>query len=891
VKKIPLLITIGVTLLLIGGYFIYEKIALRKPLDSWDLVPATAVLVYEKDNCSSCIKSVSESSIWQTLSLTFDNVKNADTLKSFLTKSIFEENELLVSVHVVRKDDYDFVFYIPGNKDPLAALSVATSQSKLIRYATREFNSVPINEVMFSHQVFSFAKLENVWVGSFTPFLVEDVIRTFKSGKTNFKKELSKFQQLSHVTGDAGNLYVNVENFYNLLTVFSTDVPVLTRAFGRFSILDIKADDKTVFLNGFSVDSANKSDHVLSIFKHQSPVPFDLKNLISNRTIVLNSYGISDGASFFADRNLFVKSAGSHQTDSISELSRSLKIDIQSLYQSIHDELGVCFLESQKGTGFSKVLVLRTDQSSRWLSAFDKIAQKFSIDTIFYEQYADYEIREVPVSNFPEKLFWPLVTGFNHCFYTTVGNAILMSDNLDELKRFLTDIDNDDTWGKSVVHNQFLKTTLLESNISLYINTSKVWRLLDPVLQQRWKQLAKDNQRFLNSLGLGAIQFSHLNNNYYTSVSWKFKPLGKDQGNGNKNPQRFTTNFTSGILRLHAVKSHVSKSDEILLQDSLNDLSLVTDEGKVLWKLPIGDAIASEVHQIDFFANGKLQYLFATRDALHIVDRLGNYVEPYPLQLPGIEVEHVSIVDYDHSKKYRFLIADKKGKLWMYDKEGKNLEGWAPKDVGESLPFPPEHHRIKGKDYIIAIRRDGLVYLMTRRGEDLKHFPMNLEAKVAGDYYLDQGSTVVDTYFVVVSRDGYRIKFNPEGKIQSREALVKLSANTQFRMVTERSNKSYLIIQQDSKKVNILDESLKNIISNDAIGPNPVKISYADFGAGRIYISITDLTQDLTYIYDEQGTLLTTPPLESSLIEIRPGDSERGIVFFSFGKTLTIEPL
>ena len=60
------------------------------------------------------------------------------------------------------------------------------------------------------------------------------------------------------------------------------------------------------------------------------------------------------------------------------------------------------------------------------------------------------------------------------------------------------------------------------------------------------------------------------------------------------------------------------------------------------------------------------------------------------------------------------------------------LKDGSPKNIGESLFAPPRHYRIRGKDYIIAIRDDGNVYLMNRRGEVLKNFPLNLNARPSG---------------------------------------------------------------------------------------------------------------------------------------------------------------
>ena len=69
------------------------------------------------------------------------------------------------------------------------------------------------------------------------------------------------------------------------------------------------------------------------------------------------------------------------------------------------------------------------------------------------------------------------------------------------------------------------------------------------------------------------------------------------------------------------------------MQDSSRNIRLIASDGKVLWKLAVDGFITGDVEQVDYFNNGKLQYFFATPGVLHIIDRLGNYVEPYPVKI------------------------------------------------------------------------------------------------------------------------------------------------------------------------------------------------------------------------------------------------------------------
>jgi len=189
------------------------------------------------------------------------------------------------------------------------------------------------------------------------------------------------------------------------------------------------------------------------------------------------------------------------------------------------------------------------------------------------------------------------------------------------------------------------------------------------------------------------------------------------------------------------------------------------------------------------------------------------------------------------------------------------------------------------------VREDGIVYLMNRRGETLKNFPLNLDARPLGAYAVETGNSNTAASFVLVSREGFRIKFDVDGKIISRESLIKTTPEARFSMVLEEHGKAYLIIRQEARQLTIMNEELKEIIASDFVGNNPVDIRYDDFGGGKVYITITDKSQDLSFIYDGQGKLLTTLPLESNAMAVRPMRQAKLQTYSSLGHSLTMQPL
>jgi hypothetical protein len=726
-------------------------------------------------------------------------------------------------------------------------------------------------------------QLDGIWVGSFTPFLIEDVIRTYTSNdKSTFTNEITEVYSLPRIKGDPGNIFIHLRNFTSWLKIFPDDAVSFSN-FGQASLLDIKDTEQSFTLNGFSLTRKGE-ESLLSYFEHQSPVQFVLKRYISNRTIFAIDYGISDGAALYKNVTL---SKNKSVQDTLGSLART---DFAKLYSSLGKEMSACYLESRNGS-LSKILLFETEKPNEWLSALDLFSKAVEKeDTVFYEKYSTYEIREIEMNDFPGKIFHPLTSGFDQTYYTSIGNTIILSEQLEEIKQFVDDIDQENVWGKSVSFNKFLESTLLESNVSIYVNTPIAWNFLSYRLSPRWKNFISTNQSLLNSLELGAIQFGHLNESFYTNVTWTYSNEVVLPNQKTKKPDRLVTGLSSAIIsEPMVIKSHVSRNEEILLQDSLFNLYHFSSEGKILWRKQLDGPIIGEVKQVDFYKNGKLQHFFATTRTLHVIDRLGNYVAPFPAEVKARDLEFVSVVDYDNSKTYRFLVADKSGRLWLYDKEMQNLDGWKALNVDGGLFTPPRHHRIRGKDYMLAIRKDGRAFLMNRRGEIVKGFPLDLDARPAGDCFLEVGNSIATTSFTCISRDGFRIKFSLDGKLLSREALVKPSFETHFSLVAEQQGKSYLIKRQDANRLTLLNDEGVEVISNGFVGTNPVSIKYYDFGAGKVYVTITDLSQDTSFIYDGKGKLLNATPIEGKAIQLRPGTPDFPKTYVVDGNTLIIQ--
>jgi hypothetical protein len=886
VKGKAFVITFLILLSTAGAYWVYTEYVDQKSLTMWDLVPSSAVAVYDKGKCEECADSVLKTPMHSLVSIgLLSNYKNDSSVTNSLRKLTRQAS--LVSMHKTTWSRFDVVYYLEKLNAEKVWINLENGfkkRSAKFSIRNRVLNGVSIRELTLGTSIITWADIEDFRVISMTPILVEDVIRTTQDeiGKS-FKNWMTGVGSISTVKSDGGDVFFKLNEFVGSASLFTNSPSALL--LGNATVLDVKKVDQSLVLNGFTdVDS---SDHqsLLSFFQEQDPVPFELKKYVSNDAHYMLNLGISDGVAFGKRLRTVLPRV---KQDSLSAKLRLTKATVARLFETIGTEVGLFSMESP-GSASSRLLLINTKGFDFWQQTFDGLAERTKVDTFFVEQFSEYTIKKISTSGLVEFLFPTIIEDFDAVYYTQAGATFMLAGDIVALKMALEHIDQENTWGKSVEKNRFLETTLLESNVSFYADPAKTEKLLLDGLNEEWKKSFIENRSLYRNLNFSAVQFSHLNDNFYTHANLTFskrRVVNKEISSHTE----LVVSLSSGIFSAPiVVKNHNDKKFEILLQDSTQTLYLINKGGEIAWQRKLDGLIQGDVEQIDFFANGKLQYLMATDKSVYIIDRLGNSVNPFPTALNFIP-EHLYAVDYDHSKKYRFLFADKKGVLRMMDMQSQFLDGWKELNTGSELLSKPRHHRIAGKDYVSVLQKNGLFVLYSRRGELLKNFPVDLKGRPRGDYYLRAGDRNEKPHFVFVLAEGLRVKLDLNGKEISRETMVKPLLDTNFKLVKEEKEKAYVIVQQDNKNLAIINDQLQTIVTNDFVGLNSVEVAYYDFGAGHVFYTVVDSDQDLGYVYDGEGKLLNVQPFECHSMSL-VWEQNQVRVAVTYGSSLRISSL
>ena len=405
---------------------------------------------------------------------------------------------------------------------------------------------------------------------------------------------------------------------------------------------------------------------------------------------------------------------------------------------------------------------------------------------------------------FMDKIFdkEKLISGNLLLNISTSNNLILLDGVIDncniktEDKSRLEEIKNDD---KSLYFE--FETDLLEEYDALITNQDKEFNFFEFE-----KTKAKDFKIFQFKNGDNILNINGIISEF------------KTESNNGEDNLKFEINLANDIiLGPIIVKNHINNKNEIIVQDSENKIHLINSDGQVEWTKKINGKILKEIHQIDTYKNGKLQYVFNTENNLFVIDRKGRNVGRFPLKFDDKITKPISIFDYDKNKNYRLLITQNR-ELFMFDSKGKRVKGFEYKKKSEIIT-KPKHFRISGKDIIVFKTIDELL-ILDRRGK--------IRIKPKGNYnYSNNEIYQHENNLVSTSNKNEIVKINMKGDVKIGESM---SFNSKL-----ISSKNLLITLQ------------KNIIAN--LGKE-TEIEFGKYDGFKIY----NLNKnEFVTVYDSQN--------------------------------------
>lgn len=137
------------------------------------------------------------------------------------------------------------------------------------------------------------------------------------------------------------------------------------------------------------------------------------------------------------------------------------------------------------------------------------------------------------------------------------------------------------------------------------------------------------------------------------------------------------------------VRNGATGKDNTLYQNAHLSICLKDENGKDQWGIPFKEPFCGRVETIDYYANGRLQFLFAAGSKLYLLDRLGRFVSGFPVDLGKEVLLGPDAYDFTGAHGYRAMVLHKDNTLSLYNLHGQKPEGWrdiAPAEPVKGLP-------------------------------------------------------------------------------------------------------------------------------------------------------------------------------------------------------------
>ncbi len=891
-KKAIIFLGTGFFLIIIILFLIFYINRTGKPDEPLKAIPSDAAIIVQVNDFEKLISDFSKNDVWNELRK-ISGLEHAGIRMSYIDSLVKANDELrslvfdsrsFISIHTVGKDNAAqlFIFCIPkglNEKRITEIIRKEVEESGTVtsrRYENFQIFDVRLlNEDVFKN--FSYTVANGLFIMGFSSILVEDAIRQLSLQESVYQDD--EFRKVLNTSGrnvDA-NIFVNFKNAPDL--VASKVKPVHRNSvrshdnFASWTALDLNLQEEAILLNGFTLvnDSAGQ---LLELFTGQSVSRLTVDNILPSGVASFLAINLSDENLYFEKFKNQIQENGriNEYHKDIALLKNKYNIDLDDIFYSQIDEEMALAVESVQadnaGANYFVVIKVKSrNQSEKKLrDAIEKISAKEGVqpEKYIYTYQFDEEL-SFPVYQFPLNDFLKKYLGtFFHCchesFFTFIDNYLVFGNSVKSLSEFIHSNVLNRTLITDLAYREHKNNLSPKSTVTFFVDLSRAHmsfsEYLLPEIITEWE----NNIHIFQKVQTFGFQLNPQNKMIYTNIYLKRVTEFKNK------PRTVWESLldTTFDFKPQLVINHNTRQTEIFIQDNDNNIYLINQVGRILWKQKLSEKINSGVFQIDYYANGKLQLLFSTPNHLHLIDRNGNYVERYPVRLRSMATNGMALFDYDNNKNYRIFIAGEDKKVYAYNKEGSLVKGWNFDQTESTVRHPVNHFSVGTRDYIVFGDRLR-TYILDRKGNTRVKVRELIPGSENNNYHLEIKDVSDRSFIAMTDTAGrvYRIFFNE--KIE-KEDFVKCTPKHyfDFKDVDGDGSKDYIFLDQNRLMVYKDNKTLMFTYDFDyTIDLPPV---YYHFAAKDRKIGVTAGKKGFIYLINNDGSLYKGFPLRGNTL-------------------------
>ena len=772
-----------------------------------DFVPENATIIIKTSNLEDLKSSIKNSDFLSKFSKTtaYQNLESRlENLKLFKPNG-----EMLICFS---NDAYDSLQYSIITKyipQLFKRDSIKNYIEKTLKYENETLTKSSFNNNTFYSTVidstFFASSSKNIIDGVFTnPHMNEELIKIYNS------------------TSDDKTFSIIINANSPFIKSFFIDKTLSLKALTSYMAIDVDVKQNTICING--ITKATDTTKILNnIFKNTIPQENQTQNVTPNTCDGFMSFTFKNFETINSNLNAF------HKKDSLSESS--------PIFENI-TEVGVIYEGKNRAIALNSVDVIATEDAL--------ISEQTIVDT-----YRGVEIYNFNKPDLFSNTFSPLIKQNNINKYCMLDTFFVFSDNVAMLQNIISNYQNKTTYSELSTFIKIKEQLSNASSLLLAVNNES----LKNILNRHFEENLNDS---FSSYNTSALQFIYDTNfAHFNAIIKKSKNVVVQSSVS----EELNIKLASDILtKPQFVTNHLTKEKEIIVQDVKNNLYLISNKGKILWKKQLEGVVLGTVKQIDIFKNGRLQLAFATPNRVYVIDRDGKDVTSFPGKFNDDITQPLSVFDYDKNKNYRLFVTQGKNIL-VYDINLKLVSGFNFKSAKDAIISQPKHFRISGKDYIL-FKTENTMYVIDRTGNN------RMTPKISGTYS-NQPIYLYNDKFITTTSNGQLISIDTKGGVSTQNLNLSEKHNL------EASSKT-LVTLSDNKltiKTNVVEMEFGTYTKPELF-----------YIKDKIYVAVTDLQTQKVYLYDSLGNLIPNFPLYgTSEIALDNIDKDQSLEFITKG--------
>lgn len=844
------LLFLGLIILGIGGYFLYQKRNLSLGVLT-NFIPDNTLILLETNELASPKNNViAQIPLLSRANKQYQVLQKIDISEQEI-RHLISKKTLYFAVLPEGKNELAIVNYLPLNTDnedfieKLKELNHNNTGNRAIPHTTKGYK---VLEVINSESklVFAYIIHENFLIFSSSSLAVEEAI-------LHSDNEWIKGLKLKNLDSDIDSVFTNTHTNNQTISRFLKSISIEKKSNSQ--------NLQSLFPESFHWLKPNKNSieaiHVNidnKLFEGQRANRLNGLNMIPNSTSYMLNFSFDKPDSFFNYLEKLIDI--DTRIESLRETaSDKFKFSFKDLYEHILGDLKLCSFDYGNQTIQNKILVIKQKGLLLPMNVIARNVAQNSKEDVFSVKYGSFMITSLGIKEFPSLLFGGIFGGFEETYFTEYNDYLLMSSSLPVMQEYLSSLSKGDVWNNSPKHKIILKSCV-PSNLTLISETSKSLIGLQKLLNPNW--LAQTN---LHESAILSIQASIFQQNDIDSRLILLKNIEAP-----KTAKKYENKWLKlGGISIGAISEPMylinptNKNTEILIQGVDKKLNLYSD-GKRIWSFQVKGSIVS-IKNSSVLDNPAQQLLVITQSNCYILIRNEKGFEVKSgKSFKGMHLENFVVFENESDRKHFSTIISDRGETFKLDKQTLELRSVFTPNALETVLSPMQSVIFKNTEYAIILSKSGKLFLQDAKGKVINNFPLQLKTTFNSAPILERDNN--DDVIRLVSDKGELFKISLEGKVLEKRQLYRPESEVKFSLVSDERNTNWVLMRTDGKEIIVLDKNEHELFTiRDSIYGKK-NLNYYNLGIGGNIFVITNGYGTYRF-YDEQGVAIGGLPIQS----------------------------